>query len=93
MDAADVNVFAAMVEDEFEEAEALEAAEDDWKRDSHGAEFIERTAFLDGVFELADLWTFDVGADEYASFLRRVSGSAPCAGRSAFYACLCVLNS
>jgi beta-glucosidase-like glycosyl hydrolase len=75
-----VNVFAAMVEDEFEEAEAFEAAEDDWQRDSHGAEFIERTAFLDGVFELADLWTFDVSADEYVRFLRRVRESAPRSG-------------
>ena len=36
-----------------------------------GNEFLSRAAFLDSVFELADVWTAGVSAEEYAAFLRR----------------------
>lgn len=41
----------------------------EWALDSRGASHLVRAAFLDSMFELADLWTFSMKADEYARFL------------------------
>ncbi|KAL1525035.1 hypothetical protein AB1Y20_019908 [Prymnesium parvum] len=62
-------VFTAMVEDSFNESEAIASAQEDWERDSKGNATMGRNDFLDALFELADMWTDTIGAEEYASFL------------------------
>ena len=36
----------------------------DWAKDSKGASTLARSAFLDGLFELADVWTTGVDPEE-----------------------------
>ena len=50
--------------------EAMEAAEEDWLRDSMGEEGLSKERFIISWFELADLWTEDMSAEEYEEFLR-----------------------
>ena len=54
---------------DYDEAEARVAVHDDWLMDSGGRGFLTREAFLDAVFELADVWTLTTSASEYAFFL------------------------
>ena len=49
--------------------EAIEAAEEDWERDSEGKPGLDRARFYICWFELADLWTDDIDRDEYVDFL------------------------
>ena len=49
--------------------EAVEAAEEDWERDSEGKSGLDRARFYICWFELADLWTDDIDRDEYVDFL------------------------
>ena len=58
--------------EEWDEADATQCAEDDWKNDAGGRSSIDQGRFLDCVFELADIWTRTIEADEYASFLQRL---------------------
>ena len=51
---------------------AERAAKQDWKHDSRGHGELEREAFMDAVFTIADLWTDSVEADGYAWFLRKL---------------------
>jgi len=53
----------------YDKAEAIEAAENDWRHDVRGGTTLEETKFKDGIFELADVWTADVSAEVYAAFL------------------------
>ena len=62
-------------EDDYDEAEVTAEAREDWRRDmrrnsTNGR--MERTAFLDGMFELADIWTLSMDSKEYAAFLNRL---------------------
>lgn len=66
---------ALLEEDDYDEAEVTAEAREDWRRDmrrnsTNGR--MERTAFLDGMFELADIWTLSMDAKEYAAFLNRL---------------------
>ena len=66
---------ALLEEDDYDEAEVTAEACEDWRRDmrrnsTNGR--MERTAFLDGMFELADIWTLSMDAKEYAAFLNRL---------------------
>jgi len=58
--------------DDWDEEEATADVEDDWRRDvqrdAHGGG-MGREAFMDGLFELADMWTETIDAGEYAEFL------------------------
>jgi hypothetical protein len=58
--------------EEWDEADATQCAEEDWKNDAGGRTSIDQGRFLDCVFELADIWTRTIEADEYASFLQRL---------------------
>ena len=49
---------------EFDESEALQAAMEDWDADSHGQLALGRGAFLDSLFQLADVWTDGISAQE-----------------------------
>ena len=49
--------------------EALAVASEDWVRDSEGKKGLDRERFLWSWFELADLWTKSMEAEEYEQFL------------------------
>ena len=49
--------------------EALAVASEDWVRDSEGKKGLDRERFLWSWFELADLWTESMEAEEYEQFL------------------------
>ena len=51
-------------------AEAEEASEEDWVRDSEGKPGLDRERFYMCWFELADLWTESIDPDEYVEFLQ-----------------------
>lgn len=59
---------------DYEEAEAMRVAEEDWLSDARGASSLGREAFYDSLFELADLWTNSVEAEDYADFLLGLFG-------------------
>ena len=59
---------------DYEEAEATRVAEEDWLSDTCGASSLSREAFYDSLFELADLWTNSVEAEDYAAFLLGLFG-------------------
>jgi len=62
-------VFTVMVEDDFDPDEARASAEEDWAKDAKGGNSLRRCDFLDSLFELADVWTEEIDAQEYADFL------------------------
>ena len=62
-------IFTVMVEDDFDPDEAMSTAEEDWASDAKGGNFMRRSDFLDSLFELADVWTEEIDAQEYADFL------------------------
>ena len=51
--------------------EAVEAAHEDWQRDAEGTMALDRDRFCWCWFELADVWTESIEADEYTEFLTR----------------------
>ena len=51
-----------------------EAVPDDWERDSEGEVGLNRKTFDWCWFELADLWTESMEAEEYAGFLSQILG-------------------
>ena len=53
-------------------AGAVRQAETDWKRDSEGTLGLDQTRFYWTWFELADLYTTSIDADEYVAFLSRM---------------------
>ena len=57
---------------EYDEADADACAAADWITDSRGKDEIDQERFFDCIFELADIWTRSISADEYASFLQRL---------------------
>ena len=63
-----VKIYKAMIQD-YDEAEALECAQDDWRNDCKGEEELSRERFMDAMFELADVWTKTIDAAEYAELL------------------------
>jgi hypothetical protein len=65
------NMYHAMVE-EWDEDDADAVAEAEWQRDSQGASELSREAFLDAIFEVADVWTPTIDEAEYADFLWRL---------------------
>ena len=66
-------IYKAMI-DNFDAAEAAEAAEQDWLQDSKGETELSRESFLDAMFELADVWTRTIEPEEYAAFMRDLFG-------------------
>ena len=51
-------------------AEAEQAGLEDWERDSEGGDRLDQERFQWSWFELADLWTESMEADEYVEFLQ-----------------------
>jgi hypothetical protein len=61
-------IYKAMIE-EYDEAEAVASAHEDWERDCKGQKEMSQELWEDGLFELADLWTDGIDGTEYAEFL------------------------
>lgn len=61
-------VYRGMVA-EYDEEEAVWSVREDWEQDSCGQDVLAREMFFDCVFELADVWTKESTADEYARFM------------------------
>ena len=59
---------------DFTEKEASAAAEEDWIEDAKGQDSLARQGFMDGIFELADVWTNKVDEKEYVEFLSTLLG-------------------
>ena len=56
-----------MPAEEFDAAEAARDIHDDYLNDCDGGSSLTRTAFEDGLFELSDLWTMGIDAEECAT--------------------------
>ena len=55
---------------EYDEAEAVSSAEEDWRTDvGVGQDTMSKTAFVSSLLELVDVWTHTAEADEYCAFL------------------------
>lgn len=48
------------------------ALQEDWAVDSGGAKHLGTDAFRTSIFELADIWTLTVHAEEYIEFLEKL---------------------
>lgn len=57
---------------DYDAAEAKRAVRDDWKSDAKGKRSMDEHAFMDALFELADVWTQTTDASEYAAFLEQL---------------------
>ena len=70
------DVYSAMIKrlymelvDEYDEADACATSHEDWEADSQGHPSLDRARFHDCIFEVADQYVRDLGADDYISFL------------------------
>ncbi|EGZ07905.1 hypothetical protein PHYSODRAFT_527229 [Phytophthora sojae] len=63
---------ALVAPSEFSIGEARCIVEKDWGRDSIDGENMSKTLFFGSLFEVADIWTIDISAEEYASFLKKL---------------------
>eukprot|EP00936_MAST-01D_sp_MAST-1D-sp1_P000166 g166.t1 len=57
---------------EFDEGKGKAEAEADWEREQGDSETMSKEGFFDSMFELADLWTMEISATAYASFIRKL---------------------
>ncbi|CAK4078231.1 unnamed protein product [Aphanomyces euteiches] len=69
-----VKLFKALVPpNEFSVPEARIIVEKDWARDVGGAcDVMAKPMFYKSLFEVADLWTVGIGAEEYTKFLTKL---------------------
>ena len=67
----ELQVCKALLEDDeqWDEAEAYRLVEGAWREDTRGTGSMSATMFNDALFELADVWTETVHADEYVELL------------------------
>ncbi|KAL3659232.1 hypothetical protein V7S43_015810 [Phytophthora oleae] len=63
---------ALVTPSEFSVGEARFIVEKDWARDSIDGESMSKLLFFGSLFEVADIWTIDISAHEYASFLNKL---------------------
>lgn len=54
----------------FDPMDARKCAREEWKTDRRGGALVGRVQLCDSLFEMTDLWTNTVRAEEYALFLR-----------------------
>ena len=57
---------------ELSDAEAAEAAEEDWAEDAEGGQTITLAQYSQGLFGVADMWTDKVDELEYVVFLNKL---------------------
>ena len=67
-----MRALAEETEDEYDESEAEEYAQDDWRSESRDGISMPREVFLDSLFQIADLYTDLANEHEYGSFLARI---------------------
>ncbi|RLN86958.1 hypothetical protein BBJ28_00004036 [Nothophytophthora sp. Chile5] len=68
-----VKFYKALVSpSEFSIPEARRIVEKDWARDSIDGESMSKVLFFGSLFEVADIWTVDIGAGIYVSFLHKL---------------------
>ena len=65
-------MYKAMMQDYVEE-EALQSAADDWEEDAGSAPILSKDRFFDAIFELADLWTFEIDAQAQPHTTRAIT--------------------
>lgn len=65
-------LFSDLLDEEYDEEEARDAALDDWAKDSPDGETLESDAFLDSIFEVADMYTTSLEAEAYIGFLKEL---------------------
>ena len=65
-------IFRECLGDGFNEAEARASAAEDWQDDSGGCEALDSAQFAKAIFEVADLYTLTLDAEEYVEFLNRL---------------------
>ena len=63
---------ARTAKEKYIEAEAQECAEEDWAADSRDGVSMPRELFMDALFQIADLYTDEADAYEYAAFLKKI---------------------
>lgn len=63
---------ALVAPSEFSIGEARFIVEKDWARDSIDGENMSKLLFFGALFEVADIWTIDISAEEYAVFLGKL---------------------
>ncbi|KAG7388996.1 hypothetical protein PHYPSEUDO_011459 [Phytophthora pseudosyringae] len=63
---------ALVAPSEFSIGEARYIVEKDWAKDSVDGENMSKLLFFGALFEVADIWTIDISAAEYASFLNKL---------------------
>ena len=61
-------IYKAMIE-RWDEPAANKSATEDWECDAKGGTSLDRGAFADSLFELADTWAFEIDPNEYAGLL------------------------
>ena len=65
------SLYRALVEGDYDDKDARKCGEESWTDDCpSGASGLNRKAFMDCIFELADVWTPNIDSGEYADFLR-----------------------
>uniref|UniRef100_K3X5K8 Uncharacterized protein n=1 Tax=Globisporangium ultimum (strain ATCC 200006 / CBS 805.95 / DAOM BR144) TaxID=431595 RepID=K3X5K8_GLOUD len=57
---------------EFSIGEARKIVERDWARDVGGCDVMSKALFFRSLFEVADIWTTGISAEEYSSFLKKL---------------------
>ncbi|RLN37883.1 hypothetical protein BBJ28_00007423 [Nothophytophthora sp. Chile5] len=68
-----VKFYKALVSpSEFSIPEARRIVEKDWTRDCIDGESMSKVLFFGSLFEVADIWTVDIGAAIYVSFLHKL---------------------
>ncbi|EEY67422.1 sporangia induced hypothetical protein [Phytophthora infestans T30-4] len=63
---------ALVTPSEFSIGEARYIVEKDWAKDSIDGESMSKLLFFGSLFEVADIWTIDIGAAEYVAFLNKL---------------------
>ena len=66
-------IYQAVLED-WCPIDAKATIAEDWENDARGMTELTRELFFDSIFELADHWCSDIGANEYNAFIRRLLG-------------------
>ncbi|KAG2770292.1 hypothetical protein PC129_g15790 [Phytophthora cactorum] len=63
---------ALVAPSEFSIGEARYIVEKDWAKDSIDGENMSKLLFFGSLFEVADIWTIDIGAEQYVAFLNKL---------------------
>jgi hypothetical protein len=68
-----IRIAKALIVDDGTPSEITKkAAEEEWSREVNILPMMPQSMFLDSVFEIADIWTAGIDADEYVDFLKKL---------------------